>query len=82
MTNEDVVRAWAWGRPLSSKHLITDGNNLFSYNLKIGYTVGNTKIVYDYTAEHDNFVSMTTSHHVGLAKRYSDRININPPRLR
>ena len=32
------------------------------------------KIVFDYTSPAGNFVSSTTSTHVGLAKKYADRI--------
>jgi len=36
MTNAEVVKAWWWGREAKSGHLSTDGQSLWSYNLKIG----------------------------------------------
>ena len=72
MTNIEVVRAWDRGRPGASRHLLTDGKNLYSYDLKIGFTRKGQKVVKNYTAS-GIFVSMTTSQHVSLAKRYADR---------
>ena len=75
-SNKEVVEGWKNGKARNSKHLHTDGENLFSYKLLIGYTEqgGNLckKIVKDYTAEH--FISQTTSHHVGIAKGYADKV--------
>ena len=49
--------------------MTSDGSNLFSYRLKIGYTNGKgEKVALDYTSPTGNFKSMTTSQHVGLAK--------------
>ena len=72
MKNADVVRAWVDGRVASGGNLMTDGRKLYSYALCIGTTVDGSKVVYDYTAKGElGFVSMTTSQHVGLAKRYA-----------
>tara|TARA_R100000700_G_C3092923_1_gene93446 strand:+ start:282 stop:536 length:255 start_codon:yes stop_codon:yes gene_type:complete len=50
----------------------TDGEKLWSYDLLIGYTEEGKKIVLDYTSP-DNFYSMTTSHHVGCARRWAHK---------
>ena len=76
-TKKQVVEAWIDGRSAKTpnKSLRSDGENLWSYGLRIGYTVkGFLKIVKDYTSPAGNFVSVTTSNHVGLAKRYADKI--------
>ena len=78
MRNEEVVQAWSTGRVAAGGNLLTDGRKLYSYRLCIGHTEAceltgrPQKIVRDYTAKGDmGFVSMTTSHHVSLAKRYA-----------
>ena len=78
MRNEEVVNAWVEGRAATGGNLRSDGRKLYSYRLCIGHTYAceltgrNQKIVRDYTAKGDmGFVSMTTSHHVGLAKRFT-----------
>jgi len=72
MKNFDVVQAWSTGRVAAAGNLLTDGQKLYSYKLCIGTTVDGSKVVHDYTAKGDHgFVSMTTSQHVGLAKRYA-----------
>jgi len=89
-TKKQVVQAWIAGDSASTPNgsLHTDGSNLFSYRLKIGYTkeetVGEhtifarfiTKIVLDYTTPAGSFQSSTTSTHVGLAKQYADRVEV------
>jgi len=75
--NEDVARAWSYGMGSTGKNMHTDGDTIWSYDLVIGVTEGGRKIAYDYTAP-DNFQSMTTSQHVGLAKRYADSV-VSPP---
>ena len=73
MTNEDIVRAWANNHPARTKTLKTDGDDLFSYNLKIGYTQKNgSKVIIDYTKAGGEFYSMTTSSAVGLGKRFAN----------
>ena len=76
MRNEQVVMAWRAGRAASSStgNLSTDGKNLYSYNLVIGYTqpfeLDGDKVAILYRGK-DN-VSQTTACHVGLACRYAD----------
>jgi len=43
--------------------------NLYSYGLTIGKWYGGKPFVFDYTTTGGAFESMTTSQHVGLAKR-------------
>tara|TARA_R100000008_G_C3564625_1_gene158379 strand:+ start:482 stop:784 length:303 start_codon:yes stop_codon:yes gene_type:complete len=83
-TNIEVVKAWSnsstWGQGVLKSHtenLTTDGQNLFSYGLRIGVTLGGQKIAIDYTAPANSFRSMTTSNHVGKAKRYAD-VSMHP----
>ena len=78
MRNADVVDAWVNGKVAAGGNLLTDGRKLYSYRLCIGHTEAceltgrPQKIVRDYTAKGDRgFVSMTTSQHVGLAKRFT-----------
>jgi len=74
MRNSEVVKNWAFDQPAAAGNLITSGTDLFSYNLKIGYTTPNgTKVVLDYTASGE-YMSQTTSCHVNLAKRHADDI--------
>ena len=75
MRNSDVVRNWRFDAPASAGNLFTDGQNLFSYRLKIGFTTPKgIKVVVDHTAGSDSFHSMTTSKHVGMAKRRADEV--------
>ena len=76
-TKKQVVESWINGQRSSTpnKSLRSDGENLWSYGLRIGYTVkGFLKVVKDYTSPAGKFVSVTTSNHVGLAKQYADKI--------
>ena len=73
MKNELVVRNWRDGVPASAKNLTTNGQYLYSYDLLIGMTLKGEKVVYDYTASGE-YVSQTTSCHVGIARRYADRV--------
>lgn len=78
---EEVSRAWSNGRPKSKGAMLTDGINLFSYDLKIGTTdADGNKILYDYSARTDNFHSSTTSNHVGAARDYADQV-VDPGRV-
>ena len=74
MKNENVVINWSEGNKAKSKNLKSDGNLLFSYDLLIGYTNNNKKIVIDFTAKGKYFISATTSRHVSLAKYYSNNV--------
>ena len=66
--NENVARAWALGRCFRTRRLRTDGLAIHSYDLCIGYTTARG------TKGGIRFYSMTTSTHVGLVKRYNDRV--------
>ncbi len=76
--NDGVIDCWTKGQPAhggSRKTLTTDGESLFSYNLKIGArTKSGMCIVADYTGGTNSFKSQTTSCHVGLAKRVADLV--------
>ena len=52
----------------------TDGLNLYSYNLRIGYTENGKKVAVNHTAAGGSFYSMTTSKHVSYAKGVADVI--------
>jgi hypothetical protein len=71
--NEQVVNAWANSESArNGRHsLHTDGKNLYSYNLLIGFTSENgNKVALEHRSPH--FVSQTTSCHVGIAVTYAD----------
>jgi len=78
MKNKDVVRCWSNSLPSSSDNLYTDGQELFSYGIKIGYTYLDEKILYRYSARYRHFVSQSTisclRSHINLAKKYADKI--------
>ena len=64
MKNELVINSWTRGVAASSHNgaLRTDGVNLYSYNLRIGYRAKTgATIVGDYTSPGGGFRSMTTS---------------------
>lgn len=80
MKNKQVIQSWKNGLPAGSdsSNLVTDGEDLFSYDLLIGFTGDDGhKYVYNYTAQTERdregdlvvgkYVSQTTSVHVGLA---------------
>lgn len=80
MTNLEVVKAWGKGLKGSSPHMMSDGNRLYSYELQIGEWRDGLPVVFNYTAtpdgnpfghvvESEGFYSVTTSQHVGLARR-------------
>ena len=68
-TNQEVINAFLNQRPAKAGRLTTDGVNLYSYALVIGKWYGGMPFVLDYTTTGGAFYSMTTSQHVGLAKR-------------
>ena len=77
MCNHEVVNNWAQGNEGFTRALRTDGNNLYSYNLRIGITGPDSeKIVFDFTSGGGKFMSQTTSTHVGLARQYA--VTIHP----
>jgi hypothetical protein len=64
--NSDVVNAWKNNQPANGVSLSTDGTNLYSDRLIIGFTGGSsrtTKRVVDYQT-----VSKATTRHVNVAK--------------
>ena len=76
MCNHEVVNKWAQGNEGFTRSLRTDGNSLYSYNLRIGITGPDSeKIVFDFSSPGGNFKSQTTSTHVGLASRHADTIH-------
>lgn len=79
-TNEQVVEAFMNQRPANAGALTTDGQSLFSYNLRIAEHIrdngGACTIVYDYTAGGNNYKSQTTSQHVGMVKQRVPRRNV------
>ena len=78
MKNEKVVESWIRNEHGHSLNLSTDGKNLFSYSLKIGFTgPDDVKTVYDFTRS-GRFISMTTSRHVGMAKREYGALVVAP----
>ena len=70
MKNQDVVNSWKKGVAANVKNLSTNGSDLYSYGLLIGYTDGYKKVVKDYTK--GSSYSVTTSRHVNMAKKVSD----------
>tara|TARA_R110002153_G_scaffold176138_2_gene329388 strand:- start:232 stop:546 length:315 start_codon:yes stop_codon:yes gene_type:complete len=77
MKNEDLVKAWAAGKNAGKKGngLSCEEGALFSYHLKIGHRASNgSTIVADFTSGSGNYISQTTSCHVGLAARLADDI--------
>lgn len=75
-TNSEVINSFLYGRSAHAGNLTTNGNSLYSYNLKIAEWTTSGLVVYDFTATGNAFQSMTTSQHVGLIKRmaYPDNI--------
>ena len=76
---------WMWINDIAvanhSGALRTDGRWLWSYDLVIGETTDKgAKILYDYTARTDNFMSMTTSKHVGYARLSAD-MTVSPDEI-
>lgn len=74
MRNKDVISAFVWGKRAAAENLHTDGRSLWSYNLKIAQRTAEGIVVGDFTAPGGDFYSMTTSKHVGMAKREAHTI--------
>jgi len=68
MKNSKVIEAFILGKKGKAGNLCTDGQDLYSYGLKIGETRGAQKVVFNYTAKGE-FQSQTTSNHVNATKR-------------
>ena len=79
--NDSVIDAFLNCNSANGGRLKTDGQSLFSYDLRIAEHIpddegGATTIVYDYTSRGGNYVSQTTSSHVGAIKRRVPRRNV------
>ena len=79
-TNDQVVDAFLQQRPASAGALVSDGQSLYSYNLRIAEYIpnngGKAIIVYDYTSRGGAYQSQTTSSHVGMMKQRVPRSNV------
>lgn len=75
MNNDCIAYRWANGEKAGTGPLHTDGNNLYSYELLIGYTEGDKKHMIEYTSPGGKFYSVTTSTHVGLGIFYADIVH-------
>ena len=64
-TNSQVIKAWLDGHEAEARNLSTNGIDLYSY----ARLIAKGREVFDYTKGGLGTVSMTTSHHVGMAKR-------------
>ena len=67
--NSDVINSFLYGRSAAAGRLHTTGNVLYSYNLKIAEWTTEGVIVYDFTSGGGEYISQTTSTHVGMIKR-------------
>ena len=77
MRNELVIDAWNRGVEATSHNgnLRTDGVNLYSYNLRIGYrSRSGSTVVGDFTSPGGGFYSTTTSCHVGKARATASHV--------
>ena len=82
VANHKVVLAWQKGKKARNgrNSLHTDGVRLYSYRLLIGINVGGTCYLGNYTAAGE-FRSMTTSQHIGRARRYVRSIDVYHPAI-
>lgn len=71
--NKDVIVAWSKGKAAEAGHISTDGKDLFSYRLKIGYTTKDNKKIVILHCGPQNSWSVTTSRHVNEARNFADR---------
>ena len=79
--NNGVIDAFMNLNTANAGRLKTDGQSLFSYDLRIAEHIPQDDgsaitVVYDYTSKGGNYVSQTTSGHVGLIKRRIPRRNV------
>ncbi len=82
MKSRNVAEAWRHNQPARANNMFTDGFDIFSYGLKVGYTNDQSqKVAFDYTTTGGAFRSMTTSKHVGYVKQYADKV-IKPEKRR
>jgi len=79
-TNDQVVDAFFQQQACNAGALVSDGQSLYSYNLRIAEYLpnddGKAIIVYDYTSRGGAYKSQTTSSHVGLMKQRVPRSNV------
>mgnify|MGYP003650979614 FL=1 len=78
LRNRNLILEWIDGRSQITNHtkslMVDEHGSLYSYRLKIGQrTDAGICVVADYTAPKNQFRSVTTSTHVGLAKRLISR---------
>ena len=79
--NDGVIDAFLNCNSANAGRLKTAGQSLYSYDIMIAEHIpdddgGATTLVYDYTSKGGNYVSQTTSSHVGLIKRRLPRRNV------
>ena len=72
-TTRDIPALWASGRPGRAAAFSTDGIDLYSYNKRIGTTIEGRKVLLDYRAS-GQYISQTTSKHVGMAAKVADNL--------
>jgi hypothetical protein len=72
--NKEIPKLWKDNLSAESNtgSYHTDGSTLYSYSKIIGVTTGHSKILFDYSG--NNFISQTTSMHVGYARQWADNI--------
>jgi hypothetical protein len=68
LDNNLVVVCWSSNVPAIGKNISTDGKNLYSFKLKIGYTAWGIKFVFPYIGK--DRISQTTTKHICLASKY------------
>ena len=73
-SNSRVIYSWINGKHWKSYSMYTDGKSIYSYNLKIGLTEDDEKVLLDYTARGLGYCSQTTSQQVNLARPYVDKV--------
>ena len=80
-SNRKVAERWSRGQTARNHNNVftTNGQDLFSYGLRIGFTTqSGRKVLLDYTARTGNFRSMTTSgKHISPTRSVADEV-VNP----
>ena len=79
MKIKEIPLAWKNYRiaSTSSGSFSTDGRDIYSYNLKIGYTDEyGQKVLLNYTSASGRFQSNTTSRHVNLSAFHADKFEM------
>eukprot|EP01045_Picozoa_sp_COSAG04_P026607 COSAG04_NODE_3724_length_2581_cov_76.628928_4_plen_140_part_00 len=74
-SNYAAIYAWLIGRKKRANRLWTDGDKLYSYDMVIGFTQNNEKVVRQRTAKNGYFVSVTTSMHCNMASQFADVVH-------